>query len=307
MSVLETGMNISTRENLLYGFYNMINFEELLEHLESKNDIYSNASTVYLLYILMFLKPEEEVYYFRFKEKLFKNVSIFSSYDRSGLLQTLSFVAEKYMYRLNYEKYACENFEIINYRLDNNLYKQAPESYYTANEFHTAFYIGFVLGKKAWLYGFIDKYISEVAPEQRESSVLTAQAFLCFVEREFVKCLQCINHIKSLTIPKAFDIKRLQLMALYEAGHIVEAFYAISAFTGYLKKNKNVSGRDMNNNLNFLKFYTALLKHKHKEQESDLKKMLHEVQSPETANQEWLVEKIEELFRPDKNHRSKGI
>lgn len=295
MSVFETGLNINSGESLLFGFFNMINCEELLMQLEGKNDIYSNASTVYLLYMLMFLKPAEETYYFRFKEKLFKNISIFSPYDRSGLLQTLSFVAEKHMHGISYEKFANEIFEIINYRLDNNLYKQAPESFYTANEFHTAFYIGFIRGEKTWLRSFIDKYLCEVAPEQREASALTSQAFLYFLGCEYVKCLQCINHIKSLTVPTAFDIKRLQLMALYEAGHIVEAFYAISAFTGFLKKNKNVSGMDMNRNLNFIKFYTALLKHKYKEEESNLKKMQIEAKNSETASVEWLFEKIEEL------------
>ena len=294
--VLESGLNINTGDNLLVSFINLINYEKLLECLERRNDVYSNASCIYILYIMMLLNPAVDVYYFKFKEKLFKNISVFSFYEQSGFMQNINFRAEQLMKGINYNKFANEEFEIINFRLHNNLYKQEPSADYTTNEFHSAFYIGFVLRKKAWLKNFMKKYINEIIPEQRDNSLLAAQAFIAFLDRDYIKCLKNINNLKNMLIITEFDIKRLQLMAIYEAGHINEAYYVFDAFKAFLRKNKNVSQRYFESNNNFIKFYRIILKQKYEEADSNLKKLRLEAQNSNAASQEWIIEKIDEMI-----------
>jgi hypothetical protein len=287
--------NISTKDNLLYTFFISLNYESLLSHLENKSDKYSVASLIYTLYILTFLKPEEDKYYFSLKSNLFENISLFSPFDQSGLLQAVNRNADWRMTGRNYKKFAMEIFDIINFRLKNGLHKQNTDGPYTTNEFLIAFYIGFILKKKKWLNSFFKNYINEVHPKQREATSLIANSLFFFLNKDYRNCLKNTSVVKSKDFGTECLIKRLQLMAYFEVSLTSEAFYAINAFRAYLKNNKKGSEDTKVINFAFLEFYTLLLKYKHKEIDLDLKQLALKIHSAHVANQEWLLEKAFEI------------
>jgi hypothetical protein len=297
--VLRRGFNTGNTDNLLFNFLNNTNIEKLLKELGRRKDIYSNASRAYLLLILIFLKFRNsgKDYYFRLKKELFKNILIFSSFDKYFFSHAIYIWAEDMIRGANYIEFAKEVFGIINFRLKNNLYKGPPGTLtpFTLDTFCSFFYIGFILKEKHWLKNFRKKYLSEVMPEQKKNSAVWTNIFIDFLEGNYIKCLDGINHLINVVLPFMFPVKRLQLMTLYELGHITEAFYAIDAFKSFLRQNKKISEEFMESNTNFIKLYSKLLKHKHGEKELNLKKTMAEVKNSAADNQEWIIEKINEL------------
>ena len=91
-------------------------------------------------------------------------------------------------------------------------------------------------------------------------------------------------------------------MALYEAGYIEESFYALDAFKSFLKKTKGISGENIAGFNNFIKYYARILRHKYKKEEPELNSLLQEVRNSDTDNQNWFVEKIEELKNSNRDY-----
>jgi hypothetical protein len=294
-AALKSGLNVQSPGNLLHGMLDTLDLEKLLSYLEKKEDVYSKASVIYILFMMMLKEADNDAHFFRFKEKLFTNIDLFSSFEKVLFLNSLNYRAEGLMNGIKYMQFAEEAFDIFNFRLRTNNYKQNPRLKYTSGEFHTALYIGFVLRKKEWIGNFIDRYLKEVSPEQRNETAARAGAFIEFLDHEYGKCLSSINLLKDISMPAGYDIKRLQLMAIFDSGNVVQAFEAAAAFKAYLKKNRNVSGLFFQRNITFIDLYVTLLRHKFEGKTVSLKKLRVQALNSDTLNQEWIIEKIDEM------------
>jgi hypothetical protein len=250
---------------------------------------------VYALLIEMMLKPDDGPLYFKFKEVLMKNIEGFGAYEQSFFLQTITHKIAGLSFGPRYKEFGKEFLEILKYRISKGLHKQHPGAAYTSNEFFAAVYAGFILKEKQWLQHFIETHSGEVPKEEVKQMVLIGRAFICFLDGEYAETLKIIDRLKDIPFLINYDLKRLRLMVFYETDMISEAFYAVDAFRAFLKKNSKVSGFFQEQNINFIKYYLQLIKHKFKEESIDLTRLKALAEMTSTGNKEWLVEKIEEL------------
>lgn len=290
------GHNKAMEGNLLLGFFSRQDLSELLKMLQQKNDIYSRASSVYLLFIIMQLNYMEDERYFTFKETLLKNIDLFSDYEKSFFLQTVLLRTEFGMSGRDHKKYTEESFEIIKYRLSKNLYKQYPDAPYTSVEYFNALYIAFILKEFKWMEEYTSTYLAEVPEEHRYAAGKLSEAFLKFGSGDHKGALQIISQITGLPFLLNYELKRLQLMAYYELNMTDEIFYGADAFKGYLKSNKNVSDVYMQSNIGFVKYFLLLARYKLGEVEMNFDSIIPEIEGSAVASKDWLLEKISEII-----------
>lgn len=291
------GHNKVMEGNLLLGFFRGQELSVLLKSLEQKNDIYSRASCVYLMFIIMQLNYSEDERYFTFKETLLKNIDLFSDYEKSFFLQTILLRTEYGMSGRDHKKYTEESFEIIKYRLSKNLYKQYPDAPYTSVEYFNPLYIAFILEDFKWMKDYAARYLPEVPEEHRYAAGKLSEAFLKFGTGDHKGALKIISLITGLPFLLNYELKRLQLMAYYELNMTDEIFYGADAFKAYLKSNKNVSDVYMQSNIGFVKYFLLLARCKLGEVDIMVENMISDIESSGVASKNWLLEKISEIKR----------
>ena len=90
-------------------------------------------------------------------------------------------------------------------------------------------------------------------------------------------------------------------MIYYELNMTEEAFYIIDTYKHYIKRNETASDLVMNTNRNFLEYYSKLLKLKVSSDKDDVILLLKKIESAETINKEWLINKGNALIEKGAN------
>ncbi len=187
-------------------------------------------------------------------------------------------------------------FEIIEFQLKRKIYKSYPESYITATEFRSNFMIGIYLKKFDWAKKYLKKYIDEVAPEQRTSLYNLLMAYIKFYENEPDNALDYLNNVKYDLFIYKLDVRKLQLLILYDQGHTESVISLMVAYKEFLNTNKNVSDRVKKSNMELIGFVTRIIRLNDKFNKFDLMKLENEIkENPYVLYRSWLIEKIDQL------------
>lgn len=286
--------NENTGDNFLLKFFAGIDTGAIYKELEKNDNVICAASRVYLLSALTYINLDSEEHYYKFKEQVLRNIHVFVRPEKFFLLHSLMVKTIYFMDTKDYRKYAEEAFRIINFRLGENLYKESPSSPFTSVEYFVALKTGFMLNETKWMEDYINRHIAEVPPEHRYDTSQLSSAFLKFAQKDYEGSFKITGQTSGLPFVLNYELKCLQLMAEYELGLTSQAFYSLGAFKTYLNKNKNVSEYFRQNNLNFIKYYTLIIKYKLNEIKADLPAVKYEIECSNTGYKNWLLEKIEE-------------
>ena len=149
-----------------------------------------------------------------------------------------------------------------------------------------------------WTEAFIEEYKDSISPDNEDVVVNYSYARLAFAKGDFEKSLWHLNSIKKIKhIQYKLPVRDLILICYYELNLLSQSAYQIDSYRHFLTNNKSsLSDIRFERIMNFLKFYTKLVKNKEKGNIKELVKLkeeLHDINN--VIEKKWLTEKIKEL------------
>lgn len=272
--------------------------DEIISFLNRSN-FHKNIPELNLFYNeLMLLKEGDEKYFYAIKEIASEDIDNFNyrvKYNMMGLLANTAVT----IYYNGKDKFLNERFEIYNIILEKRLYKKYEDSYFDDMLFRIIVSTGLQLNKTEWTASFINNYIGEINPKDRENALNLNQARLKFHEKQYDEALKNVNEIRNVSqIHYKTEIKILTLMILFEQSNYADAVTLIDGYRHFLYNDTILPENRKTRNYNFLKFTNELIKAK----ENPSAKIIYDLEfdiknTPNTYEKEWLLEKTNELLK----------
>ena len=170
--------------------------------------------------------------------------------------------------------------------------------------YETNFFFFIIVGKSIIVLHFvktekfIEQYKGAISPDNSDVVINYCYARLAFNKGEFEKALWHLNAIKTIRhIQYKLPVRDLTLMTFYELDMLNQSAYQIDSYRHFLNNNKgSLSEERFTRILNFLKFYTRLLKIKEKRSMKEIVRLKEDIESTgNTLEKFWLLKKTGEL------------
>jgi hypothetical protein len=123
-------------------------------------------------------------------------------------------------------------------------------------------------------------------------------AVIHFLKKENDLSLGNLSRIDNSQFVFKYHIKDLSLMNYFELKDINMAFQLLDSYKHFIGNNKQVSSTMKTLYLNFIKYYSEILKILDKEDYSDLDFLRNEiVEQDNLIHRKWLIEKLDEISK----------
>jgi hypothetical protein len=152
------------------------------------------------------------------------------------------------------------------------------------------------LQELGWAEKFILNEAKKLKPSLKSSMMNLCSAEIEFKKKNFDNSLQFLGKVKYDSFFLRIDVKLLQMCIYYELKYFEQAMYDLESAKKYMKKGKDKTN-DQSTYINFLKYYSRLLKLNSKGDKSEASKDILELKkmSGKIEYYDWLVEKFSEL------------
>jgi hypothetical protein len=284
--------NLNINVDLLNSMVHEFDIEKILPMVKAiSNESYLFAALNY--YSIKSINEAGSEYYFKYKNMLFENINRFSKEFQFNFLRRLDHTCINHI-KAGDENFIIENFTNTVFQIENRLYLAEGEKYMRVILYRSFILRAIEAGEIEWAVNFIQIYASKLPPGTSESMKIYGKAFVNFSLKNYDKALNNISKIKPDNIIINLDLKRLQLMLYFELKYSEEAMYSIDAFKHFLNDNKYVAAPRKESNMQFIKYYSGLLKAYSSKNDFNAGKLLKELHNaPYFENKKWLIEKAE--------------
>ena len=163
-------------------------------------------------------------------------------------------------------EYLKERFELYRICINEKLYAATEHIYFDDLMFGNIVNTGAAVKDFTWTEKFIEEYKNAISPDNADVVVNYAYARLSFAKKDHEKALRYLNGIKIIKhIQYKLPVRDLTLMCYYELNMPSQSLYQIDSYRHFLTNNKgSLSDVRFERIINFLKFYTKLVKNKEK-------------------------------------------
>lgn len=287
--------NTSFEANLPEEFFKNLDIEKLIIYMKQKDIKHSNIIELYYLRVLCNLKPENELYYFKFKKLLLENID---SYNRDmiyGLFNALETYCTQKINSGN-KNFLEEFFHVFETEILKGFYKFSESSPVTFMKFRNTYLTALRLKKFEWVEKFIDNFKNDLIESDRDNILEMAYAQINFEKKNFEKAIEHLQNVKTDQFFLKVDVKNISLMAYYELNYTEPVISLIDSYKHFLTDNKFLTDEYKENNLRFinaLHTLTTLQEKNNKNKISDLKDRI--VKFKNDRKMEWLLEKIDQI------------
>jgi hypothetical protein len=278
--------------------YNFDFIEHIMEFLLKKDKYFRDKIKIKLhLYEVLLIKEKKEEYY-RILKDIFINEK--NSLEKSDLYSLHNILQSYCVYQSYYNSqiYLKERFELFKICIDEKLYSATEHIYFDDLMFGNIVNTGTSVKDLIWTESFIEQYKDAIAPDNADVVVNYSYARLHFAKGDFEKALWYLNSIKTIKhIQYKLPVRDLTLICFYELNLLNQSVYQLDSYRHFLTNNKSfLSDIRFERIMNFLKFYTKLVKNKEKGNIKELVKLKDEFESVNNITEKkWLSEKIKEL------------
>lgn len=284
--------------------YNYEFIEHIMDYLLTKDNYFKEKLKIklHLNEVLLIKNKKEENY------RILKDILISSSgkLTRSDLY-SLHNILQSYCVYQGYNNsplsdgkaYTQERFELYKVCLEQNLFAAEEHIYFDDLMFGNIVGTAISVQQFEWVEEFIEQYKGSISPDNSEVVINYSYARLLFNKGDFEKALWHLNTIKTIRhIQYKLPVRDLTLMLFYEMNMHSQSVYQIDSYRHFLNNNKSsLSEERFNRILNFLKFYTRLLKLKEKRSLKEIMKLKEDIESTgNTLEKFWLLKKTGELI-----------
>lgn len=285
---IDNTLNIS--EYLLGG----ININEVLESVKNKSERDYLILSIYHKLYLSLKNPDNDDYYFKFKDIVTANDQIFSELEKYGLYVSLTNNCVQKI-DLGKDKFFKECFEIYKIMFRKNLLAIYP-GYFPMTTFTAVIQTGLASDETDTVEKFISDYSDKLNPAHRDDAVNYAYAQLSYYRKEFGKALEYISKTDSEFSQFKYHLKTLSLKIFFETGDYDSLYYTSDSFIHFLGKNKLVSSNYKTEFGNFVKIIDLLVKFKLSPDDNTGLKIEEMLDKKPAAGKKWLREKYAEAL-----------
>lgn len=273
------------------------NLDADLEHIELISTIVKEAKPLdappVAIYYAMFLLnkyPENDQFYFEFKEQLDNLIHFFPSHEAIPIyLAGINYCIRKVNTGEN--NYLEEVYSLYVGYVRSIVEDSGELSQWTFNNTIT---IGLRLGKNNWVPGFIEEYGPYINEKHRENSVTYNTASYHFYQKNYEEVIQVLQSIEYDDIYYSLNAKTMLLMTYYETDEYDPISFLLESFRAYLNRNKNIPESKKILYKNLIRI-TKKLVNLPPNAATTLAKIKQEVQdTKKITSRNWLLEKIED-------------
>ncbi len=275
-------------------FLEIINFENLIKYLRENSS--NEIPIVELYYNLLKASTniEEEKYYFRLKESVFKCSEHLGLNDNNFLHSRLIDYCVK---KINLGIHSSfdlneEIYELYQIYVKNEFYKTLSNTNLPFDAYRNVLINCITTKKLKEMEEFIKVYSKKLLPAHIDSIVNYSYALLFFEKKQFSKAMEYLNKIKFDQFVFKLDMKNLQLKLAFELGYYESAVSIIDTYKHFLKNNALISEsrRIMHNN--FLNYANKLIQFKFGSSKVNIPFLKEQLEkSKDVFDKGWLIEK----------------
>jgi hypothetical protein len=285
----------SPTHNYLRAILDSLNMDEIYREIRGKNDC-DFILNIYINLYKMFSEPGQHANFFKYKALIDENSRSLSgdeiAFHYSKLISYCILQRERTYEDVDYN---TELFELYESSLKNKYYKSAKYPYLSPALYRDILLFGLNLKKFDWVKDFIDKFSSEVHPNEIKSIYNFGRAFYNFELGNFSDSLDFVNKISIDHFIYKYDLKNLRLRIFYELDYTEEALYITHSYKEFLRNNDLLSDGRKKRYRNFIKYYEKLVFIK-TGNNKDVDFFKYEISNnPELQYKDWFLKKIDEL------------
>lgn len=286
--------NIKSNINKVNQFLEIINFENLIEYL--KENSHSEIQIVELYFNLLKATTnfEDEKYYFRLKESVFRSSKYLGLNDNNFLHSRLIDYCIKKINAGVYSSFDLneEIFELYQIYVKNGFYETDSNSYLPFDAYRNVLMNCITTRKLKEMEEFINNFSKKLLPKHIDSIASYSHALLHFEKKNFSKAMTYLNKIKFDQFVLKIDMKNLQLKLAYESEHYESAISIIDTYKHFLKNNTLLSENRIKMHNNFLNFTSKLIQYKFGSNKVYIPLLMDSLEkSKDVFDKNWLIEK----------------
>lgn len=249
------------------------------------------AFAIYSTTIQAFMKPKDESLFYNLKTLLEQHANQFDLNDASVMFN----------FALNYciKKINAGKSEFLHQLFE--LYKQAlykkilfENKILSPWHYKNIVSVGLRIGELQWVYSFIQKYKENLPDSFRENAYVYNRAKYFFYTKNYDEVISLLQTVEYEDVFYSLDSKTMLLKVYYEQNEGYAFDLLVESFAKLLQRKTEISETHKINYNNLIRFTKRLMNisHKNKPALNDLKNTV--TQTPQLADINWLLNKINE-------------
>lgn len=292
----EKNFNTDYTKSNFYQLVKNMDVDKFINSLtENNNDFYPVLAAEYYQTMAL-IEPENENYYFKFKEVINGNLEMFTHLERINFYSIFEAVCTLKIENGD-ERFAGDLFEVYKRMLAEGLYSYQPQGEFILRIFRNIVHMAILLKQYNWLEQFINDYSPKLPADSRQNMKDLADALLFFERGQFGLSLNKLNRIDYEIFHFKIDIKNLQLKLFYELGYHEELISAADTYRHFIMNNRFISNRYKVLCSGFVNYLTKINKLRTDEFSMDNCEFIrNEIESSGGyLNKQWLLDKVDEI------------
>ena len=256
-SIFELG-NFAAIVSLVYGYrnpdiaasarfykidagYNLI--DNLIEHLDSEgllakmkenNDkLYPYACVNFASYNMVKF-PNEDKYYFEFKNLTERYISFFGHVEKYLLYSIMGSYCARRLQADSSDRFNREEFEVHKRSMELGIYRYSSTDRINVSRFRNIVGSAFDVNEIDWLGNFVENHITELEEQYIENMRNYSYEYIYLGRKEFGKALESLIKVKYDFFLFKVDVKHLMIILYFELGLVEQAYYMIDTMKHYL-------------------------------------------------------------------------
>ncbi len=267
--------------------------------LNTDNDFIKSTSLRLHLYEVLLLKEKSDKYFYLLKDILFKEGEQFDQ-DKKFTLNTIlqQFCLDRMT--AGEKQFLQQRYELYKLALEKDFYRLKSHVYFDTLLFGNISMIAIRLKEYDWTEQFIEKYNKDLPEDSGEVVVAYSRGRLYMERGELDRALETVSKVKTfMNIPLKAALRNLMLMIYYELSYYDQAEFLLSSHRKFIASVKeDYTAERYKRQINFMKYYTSLLKVKESSSKDDLHDLTVTLRKyPNVLENEWLLEKALELSK----------
>ena len=287
-------LDILTRQKVISHEYNLLFIEEIKAHLEKVGYEEIPPVSIYYHIYLTYVYPDNDEHYYKLKELVQKNISIFPPDEAYSIYLTmLDYCISKGNKNIVVflDEYVSMFDELLKSKELIDQIKISPF------EFRNAVVAANRIKKYEWAENLIVNYQHKLPEDMRENAVKTNLASVYFYQKKYDKVIELLQEVEFPDILANLNAKSLLLLSYYDMEEINLLYSFIESFKIYITRHKDIAPKPKEAFLNQIKFVRKLSELPPRDRKA-LQKLKEELEATKNvASLNWLKEKVAELER----------
>lgn len=273
--------------------YNYGLLEPLLSYIEEHNLLKIEAIAIYYYCYKSLTQPEEEDYYFTYRDIIFEHNDILPHFEmRNNYLLAINYCATKAnQFKVSFRS---EVFELYRKGIENKVLF-SDEGQLTNSTFRNTVNIGTVVKEFEWIYSFIEDYQRFLPDDDREQMVLSSWGKFYFEKGEYDKARDYLIQVNPSNVLLNLNIKSMLVRIYYHEDEFQLLDALLESMKVYINRKKMLMPQHRRPFLNLIKYTKKLVRVNPFDKEA-VGKLREEVEAAHPLiAKEWFLEQVDNL------------